>query len=104
MKYKTYSIGGGGTEQDEGIWEIKETPKTITLKCIEESFFGPDFKSVKINKYYRDGKSASRKLEEDGVSYIGHMNNGHVLRDWLDGTYTLYPNQGGKPYIFEPIS
>ena len=29
MKLKCTYTGGGGTEHDAGIWEKKETPKTI---------------------------------------------------------------------------
>jgi hypothetical protein len=38
----------------------------------------------------------------DFGEYIGWMNNGHVLRDWKDGTYTAYPQQCGTPYVFTP--
>ena len=28
---------------------------------------------------------------------------GHAIRDWGDGTFTLYPFQAGIPYYFVPI-
>lgn len=85
MKYKCIYVSGGGTEYDGGIWEKKETPKTIIFTCIKKSFFAVDWDKLVINK---DEKKNKR----------------HCLRDWLDGTYTIYPNQCGVPHIFEPIN
>jgi len=109
MKYKCKYIGGGGTEYNGGIWEKKETPKTISFKLVEDSFYSPCYKKIIINKFYRKNKEEARKDNNynafrDFGTHIGWMNNGHLLRDWKDGTYTAYPNQCGTPYIFEPIS
>ena len=75
-------FGGGGTKYDGGIWEVKETPKTITFTQIKESFFNPNWTKI-----------------------IWHKNKErrHCLRDWGDGTYTLYPDQCGTPHYFVPI-
>jgi hypothetical protein len=81
MRYKMIYVSGGGTEYDGGIWEKKETPKTITFTQLEESFYQPNYTILKINK-----EKECR----------------HCLRDWEDGTYTIYPYQCGTPYYFEP--
>ncbi len=99
MKYKCIYINGGGTEYDGGIWEIKETPKTITFICIKKSFFSVDWDKIRVNKFYKGNKPAWR----DFGDYIAYMNNGHCIRDWKDGTYTIYPEQCGTPHIFEPL-
>jgi len=108
--YNCVSIGGGGREEDKGLWQKKETDKTITFKYVDDLHFEPNYTEIKINKFYPKKKerddsnyNAYRDIEEDGIKYRSWFNNGHVLRDWLDGTYTAYPNQGGTPYIFEPI-
>jgi len=107
MKYTCSYYGGGGTKYDGGIWELKETPKVLQLKQIKESFFQPNYTDIRIQKFYtrdshqtKKGGSAYRELE----NYGAWMNNGHVLRDWHDGTYTAYPHQCGTPYVFEPIA
>lgn len=84
MKYKCIYIGGGGTEYDGGIWEKKETPKTITFTCIKQSFYAVDWNKLIINKGLKKNKR-------------------HCLRAWEDGTYTIYPDGCGTPHIFEPI-
>ena len=84
MKYKMYYVSGGGTEYDGGIWEKKETPKTITFNCIKKPFFETNWEKLVICK---DEKRNKR----------------HCFRDWEDGTYTIYPDQCGTPHVFEPI-
>jgi hypothetical protein len=75
---------GGGTNYDGGVWKKKETPKTITFIQLEESFFQPNWTILKINKDPQKNKR-------------------HCLREWGDGTYTIYPDQCGTPHYFEPI-
>lgn len=107
MKYTCKTTSGGGTESDAGIWEKKETSKTICFKYIDDLHFEPLYKIIKINKFY-----SKKKVREDGNylafrefnGYGSWMNNGHVLRDWKDGTYTAYPQQCGTPYYFEPLT
>jgi hypothetical protein len=78
MKYKCEI-----DKRDGGIWEKKETPKTITFTYIDDLHFEPNYTKIKISK--------------TGKFY------GDVLRDWKDGTYTAYPKQCGIPYYFEPL-
>jgi hypothetical protein len=93
MKLKCTYTGGGGTEHDAGIWEKKETPKTITLTLLEEPFFEPNYNIVKVKKETRNEKRGD-------IRYHGY---GDVLIDNEDGTYTAYPQQCGIPYYFEPL-
>ena len=107
MNYKCTYISGGGTEYDGGIWEKKETPKTISFTLTNEPFWTPNYTKIKINKFYskrEPRKDGNYSAYRDFGLYKSWLNNGHVLRDWLDGTYTAYPNQCGTPYLFEPIN
>lgn len=83
MKYKCTIIGGDGSERNGGIWEKKETEKTIIFKYVDNVYFEPLFTLIKIRKTNND--------------------SGDVIRDWNDGTYTAYPKQCGTPYYFKPI-
>ena len=83
-KYQCHYISGGGTEYDGGIWELYETKKMYIFTCIEKSFYECNWDVLKINK---DEKKNKR----------------HCLKNWGDGTFTVYPDQCGKPHIFEPI-
>jgi hypothetical protein len=56
----------------------------ITFTLFEKPFFDLNWEILKINK---DPKKNRR----------------HCLRDWEDGTYTIYPDQCGTPYVFEPL-
>jgi ABC-type sulfate transport system substrate-binding protein len=93
MNFHCTTTSGGGTEQDAGIWELKETPKTITLTLIEEPFFEPNYKEIKVKK-------ETKNLREGNYRYHGF---GDVLIDWEDKTFTAYPKQCGTPYYFKPI-
>jgi hypothetical protein len=107
MRYKCYYVSGDSREHDAGVWEKKETDKTLTFTLVEEPFFSPNYKLIRINKFYsqkhprNDGNYSAWR---DFGDYIGWVNNGHVLRDWKNGTYTAYPNQCGTPYVFTPIN
>lgn len=113
MKYKMTITDGGGTETDGGDFEIVETPKTLTFKCVRQPFFSNRMsgkKAVRINKYYpkkyprKDGRyEAWREIEHITGKYVGYFNNGHVARKWEDGTWTVYPNQEGVPHFLEKI-
>ncbi len=83
MKFTCKYYSGGGNEYDGGVWELKETPKTLIFNLIEEPFFDLNWNQLKINK---SGK------------------NKHSFHEWEDGTYTIYPDQCGTPYLFEPLN
>jgi len=79
MKY----FSGGGTEYEGGEWEIRETNKMFIFKCIKQSFFESNCPEImRIRK------------EKERL---------HCLRDWADGSYTVYPFQSGVPHVFEPL-
>ena len=84
-KYKCVYYFGDGTEYDGGVWEKKETAKTITFTLLEKPFFDLNWEILKINK---DPKTNRR----------------HCLRDWAVGNYTIYPDQCGTPYVFSPLT
>ena len=83
-KFQCVYTSGGGTEYGGGIWELKETAKTLIFICIEKPYFSCNWDKLKINKDPKKNKL-------------------HCLRDWEDGTYTIYPDQCGTPYYFTPI-
>lgn len=106
MKYQCTITSGGGTEIDAGIWEKKETDKTISFSYIDDLHSTPNFTSIKINKFYsnkKPRKDGNYNAFRDYGAYIGWFNNGNVIRDWKDGTFTAYPEQCGTPYYFTPI-
>ena len=81
--HKMYYVSGGGTQYDGGEWLIKETPKTFTFIRIKDGFFSSHVPE----------KSVIRKEKE----------RSHCLKDWEDGTYTIYPFQSGTPHYFYPV-
>jgi hypothetical protein len=83
MKYKCKYYSGGGTEYDGGVWEKKETAKTITLECVLKSFYETNWNKLVIAK--------------------DPQKNRHPYSDWGDGTFTIYPDQCGTPHVFEPL-
>ena len=88
MKYNCEIDG-----RDGGIWEKKETPKTITFTYIDDLYFEPNFTKIKVKKETRNEKRGD-------IRYHGY---GDVLIDNEDDTYTAYPAQCGIPYYFKEI-
>jgi len=103
MKYKCEYFSGGGTGYDGGIWEKKETDKTISFEQIEQSFYNPNYTKVRVSKNYGKFHNFESAVEDRG-DYIAISNNGHTIRDWKNGMYTIYPNQSGIPYVMTPIN
>ena len=85
-QYTCYYLDGGGSEYQDGIWERKDTPKTITLIKVKE---------------YMSGIYANHEV---GFKTKVGLNTGNPLRDWGDGTFTVYFKQAGVPYYFEEIN
>ena len=81
-RYKMHYVSGGGTQYDGGTWEIKQTAKTYKFTKIKDSFYSSHMPECTIKKGSR---------------------NQHAIRDWEDGTFTVYPYQNGTPHYFEPI-
>ena len=71
---------GGGEERSEGNWRIKtHTEKTLVVEKISDG----DYENYK-----------------KGERIICRRGNRNPLRDWGDGTFTIYPKQAGTPYFF----
>lgn len=85
MKYKCTYTTGGGSEHEDGNWELKKTPKTTRLTKVEE---------------YGVGVYAMHKV---GESFKVGENTGNPMHDLFDGTFVVYFKQNGTPYYFEPI-
>ena len=83
MKYKVTYTSGGGAEYEDGIWEVKRTPKRILVTCLEEGFFGNHETGEKI----RIGKGTGNPIKNEDD----------------DGSFICYFSQAGTPYYFEPI-
>ena len=83
MLYTCVYISGDGTEYKGGTWQKKETPKTITFTCVKPSFYKVNWDKLVIAKDETKNKR-------------------HCMREWGDGTYTIYPDQCGTPHIFTP--
>ena len=87
MKYKCTCVSGGGTEQ-ESEWEVKVTPKTIKLKCIDiDSIWG------------------NAEEDQEFKVFLNRKGQRHAIRIWEEdlSDFTLYPNTSGTPYHFEKI-
>lgn len=83
-RYQMVYLSGGGTEYNGGLWDIQKTAKMTIFRLLEQSFFPsncPETMRIKDNK-----------------------ERTHCLRNWNDGTFTVYPYQSGVPHIFEPVS
>ena len=83
-----YYYSGGGGKYDGGLWTIEETPKSFTFKFAGTPF---DF------SYIRGGVPEKCVIKKEGRSR-------HCLKDWENGTYTVYPFQNGTPNVFELIN
>ena len=92
QKYKCVYTGGGGTDYPEGVWQIKTlTEKTMIIEKISERhIYGKYEKGEKIKCLLINPENAGRNWT-------------NPLRDWGDGTFTIYPRQAGIPYYFEPV-
>ena len=106
MLYTCKYYSGSGKEYDGGIWELKETPKVLLLKQTQESFFNPNYTCIRIQKFYTRDSNQTKKGQIACIKEyesIKWANNGNVLIDWKDKTFTAYPGQCGTPYYFEPL-
>lgn len=84
--YRCYYVQGNGKEQDEGRWILKTlTEKTLVVEKITEQ---------ETFEYYEKG---------DTIKCGRLKGNGNTLREWSTGDFTIYPNQSGTPFVFEPL-
>jgi hypothetical protein len=83
-KFQVSSVTGGGQDIDEGIWIVKtKTDKTLVVEKITE-------------------KEIWDEYEKGDTIKVG-AKHGNPVRNWDDGTFTVYPKQEGTPYYFEPV-
>jgi len=85
-KYRVTYMSGGGTEYKDGVWKVKQTPKTITAEKIEE-----------------DGVGIYSMHEVGFKTRIG-KGTGNPIKYEEENGFTVYFWQAGTPYIFEKIS
>lgn len=88
MKYKCTYTTGSGTEHSDGVWSKKQTPKTITMEKISEM----------------DNNVGVYAMHKVGTKLKVGLNTGNPLNDHEDGTFTVYFQQAGTPYYFEPYA
>lgn len=82
--YKATVVGPSGGEYAAGLWEVLATPSAVTFRLVTPPHgSGRSFVTAEAFVCRRSGGA-------------------HALRDWGDGTYTLYPRRGGTPYVFQP--
>ena len=84
-KYKVHYLSGGGTEYQDGVWTLKQTPKTITVEKVEENMSGV-YANHKVGEAYRIG--------------IGTRN---PIKYADENSFTVYFQQAETPYIFTLI-
>ena len=90
MKYNCSYVSGGGEEYEEGIFELQtKTKKYLILQMIEPGFFAnyPDIKTRKI------------PLVDNGAKRTKFC---PAVKFWGDGSFTVYHNADGTPYIYTP--
>jgi hypothetical protein len=85
MKYKC-EYETGGEKHSDGIWERKDTAKTIRMTKIEEWPEVGVYAMHKVGESFKVGKGTGNPLEE-----------------YEDGTFTIYFRQAGTPYYFEKV-
>lgn len=86
IKYKVIYLGGSGTEYNDGNWIILKTPKRIIAEKVEEYMTGV-FANHKVGERIRIGKDTGNPIKDEDE----------------EGSFTVYFNQAGIPYIFTPI-
>lgn len=83
--YHCEFTSGDGTNYDEGTWVIT----TLTANTlVVEKLTGADW----MDNYNRG----------DAIACKRNGKGPHVLEEGGDDTFTVYPNQNGTPFVFEP--
>ena len=82
MVHKLEITDGGGSVRDGGIWHVRETDKTFVFQKMTSTFDSPHLDRIVCRKDNRGP---------------------HALRDWGDGTYTVYPDRKGTPHYVAPV-
>ncbi len=88
-KFKVTYTSGGGTEYPDGEWELKHTPKTMT---VEKTGNGEN----KIGIYAMHKIGYRTRIGEK---------TGNPIKSYFDDfhPFVVYFEQAGTPYYFDPI-
>ena len=91
MKYLMY------VDENESLEpvDIKFSAKSITIKPLGEK---PFYTNGCIDELWDKGKIVVKIISDPSDHRVWK----HYLKDWNDGTYTLYPSRAGIPYLLEP--
>jgi hypothetical protein len=92
MYYTCEVAGNDSKNYNGGIWKRKETESTIVFTFILREV-------LNTNPYHRNDKFTFWKKPNRNGKY----RSSHGMKDWGDGTYTIYPNFEGTPYYMKPI-
>lgn len=81
---------------EDVIVEMKKTEKTVVITPVS-----PRPKSTPgcIDDLWSNGNITIREPKPGGRIKITR----HLLKDWGDGEYTLYPNREGIPFFMAPM-
>jgi len=73
---------------------------------LDSSFWKPIILTKKTIKFIRIKDKSNESLECDIFEIQCKFDNKskHCIRDWEDGTYTIYPNRSGTPHYFRPAT
>jgi hypothetical protein len=89
VKYKCIA----NQNEDGGIFEIKFTEKNLILVGLEKPFF--TYGCIDSEVWNKDSKKCL--IPKNNKSKNG-------LRDWEDGSFTIYFCRSGVPHYFEKLS
>lgn len=81
---------------EDVIVEMKKTEKTVTITPISTR---PKYTPGCIDDLWHNGKLVIREPKPGGRIKITR----HLLKDWGDGEYTLYPHREGIPFYMKPL-
>lgn len=81
-----------GEEFGRTIVDVKITPKTFTITPLEEQPFGC---WGCLDQLWRNGKIVVKEPKRGMCK--------HKLIDWEDGSYTIYPDRAGLPYLLTKV-
>lgn len=94
MSYISRVTSGDGSVSHAGDWKIVGlTEKTIKLEMI-----------VRPKTIWGEYGLARDAKVGDVVLVKRDSSGRHAVRDWGDGTFTIYANRDGTPHSFEPMT
>lgn len=91
-----YSMHNEYWKDGEVIVNIKKTNKTTTITPISSK---PLYTYGCIDQLWDKGKITIREPKPGGKIKVTR----HLLEEWGNGTYTLYPDRAGIPFLLVPL-